>query len=479
MRLFLLLFMLPVIYQAQGISFNKAYGNNDFDYGESIVQLSDSSYVIAGATSSFGSGNTDALLMGIDKNGNFSWQFTFGNAQIEWAQDILLHTNGNLYTVGYTNESGGNGYNVLLIKTDLDGTLDWLKKYGGDDWDFGYELIESEDGNIVICGETYSNTLGQNDAYALKINSENGDLIWEEKFGSTGFDGFFDLSEDGDGNLWFTGYTQQNDSNLYVVKTNQDGDEILSIIDDRAFHQVGRVIETDSNGDLLIALEHWKSNQADSIEPAYWKIDNLGTPIWQKDIPENDRIRIPESIAPFDNGDFMFTTRFIQGFSTSTSWKFNTNGSFISTGASTDFGFFFDDDFKYSTITLDNSPIHIGTTDSWGIGNSSIWVVKQGQDFEVEAMATSEQITSIEENSLQESIQFFPNPCVDELKTNFSFQGIAEYQIYDLNGRLIQKGEVQSIISVSNLRDGKYSMIIRDQNRILSTFDFLKIKGHR
>ena len=81
-------------------------------------------------------------------------------------------------------------------------------------------------------------------------------------------------------------------------------------------------------------------------------------------------------------------------------------------------------------------------------------------------------LTNIEEESIKDDIKFalYPNPTTNILHiSNNSFLG-AEYEIYDMSGKLIIKDINNSnIINVDNLTTGTYSLKIKD-----SIFNFIK-----
>jgi TolB-like protein len=60
------------------MTFAKTYGGGGYDYASSVQQTSDSGYIIAGTTRSFGAGNEDIILIKADANGNILWAKTYG-----------------------------------------------------------------------------------------------------------------------------------------------------------------------------------------------------------------------------------------------------------------------------------------------------------------------------------------------------------------------------------------------------------------
>ncbi len=55
------------------IKFFKIYTNNGYDYGEGVVELSDSTYLVTGSSSSFSDSPAQAFLLKLDQNGDYLW----------------------------------------------------------------------------------------------------------------------------------------------------------------------------------------------------------------------------------------------------------------------------------------------------------------------------------------------------------------------------------------------------------------------
>src|SRR5688500_1112430 len=70
---------LNFILSAQSI-FQHAYGNNRNERCQSAWQADDGGYILNGATTSFGTGDVDGLIIKTDAQGNILWSKTWGAA---------------------------------------------------------------------------------------------------------------------------------------------------------------------------------------------------------------------------------------------------------------------------------------------------------------------------------------------------------------------------------------------------------------
>ncbi|MFN4133674.1 MAG: hypothetical protein ACK4GQ_04840, partial [Candidatus Hadarchaeales archaeon] len=160
----------------------KTYPGSRRDIGYSVVQTSDGGYAIAGFTSSKGSGEKDAWLLKTDAWGNLQWDKPYGGAQDDVARYVLPSMDNGYLLAGWTSSFGSGGYDVWIAKVDASGNLEWQKSFGGSDVDQGYQAVETKDGGYVIVGFTRSFGQGVEDAWLLKIDSK-GKEEWNRTFG--------------------------------------------------------------------------------------------------------------------------------------------------------------------------------------------------------------------------------------------------------------------------------------------------------
>ena len=67
---------------------------------------------------------------------------------------FLICGNSKSFDGDVTENFGEN--DIWIVKTTSSGELEWEKSFGGLSLDFGYDAIETENGNIILIGETSS-----------------------------------------------------------------------------------------------------------------------------------------------------------------------------------------------------------------------------------------------------------------------------------------------------------------------------------
>ncbi len=151
---------------------HKQYGGAQTEFGSVITQAPDG-YAIAGRSNSFTNNNDDILLIKTDLNGDLQWAKTYGLDSLEEYATYAGPTLDNGFIItGMTRNFGSGGQDAFLLKTDSLGEVDWFNAYGSNSDEVGYFVAAVEDGGFVMFGVSRgAGGAGQNDMYLVKTDS--------------------------------------------------------------------------------------------------------------------------------------------------------------------------------------------------------------------------------------------------------------------------------------------------------------------
>ena len=253
------------------------------DRVNSISELSDGSFVMVGSAISSSNGSQDILTIKTDQNGNIEWHQTFGSEQDEVGHSIQSLTNGSFIIVGDAFDAN-TGYSLItLINVGSAGNEIWSKTYGGNGNDYGYTVVLTSDGGYAISGITRSQGDSNGDAWIIKTDI-NGNEEWNQTYGGEGTESSRSIKQTNDGGYIFTGQTNSFGSgynDAYLVKTDFEGNQEWMQTYGGIGTDHGRsVVQTSDDGYII-------SGYTDSFGDSgfnFWliKTDLLGNLDWQK-----------------------------------------------------------------------------------------------------------------------------------------------------------------------------------------------------
>ncbi|WP_299135866.1 hypothetical protein [uncultured Tenacibaculum sp.] len=147
---------------------NKNFGGTEIDEAKAIVSTNDNNFLIVGNTRSTdkdvtnNKGGADLWVIKINSNGGLVWQKNFGGNNFDVGNSIKKMSDGN-YLLSGSSRSADNGItnkgqnDAWILKISPDGSLLWQKTIGGTEIDFCYDVVELNNGTIVGVGESSSN----------------------------------------------------------------------------------------------------------------------------------------------------------------------------------------------------------------------------------------------------------------------------------------------------------------------------------
>lgn len=219
----LIIFLVSSVLTGQTI-FQKTYnGQVAFDFGKSVQQTTDGGFIITGQTS-LGAGPSDMYLVKTNNEGTIQWAKSFGGLGNEYGNCVQQTSDGGFIIVGNTDTYvAGGAWDMYLVKTTSDGTLQWSKTFGGTAVEEGRSVQQTNDGGFIITG--YTTSEGEGDICLIKTASD-GALQWTRNYGySFGSDYGEAVKQTNDGGYIITGFTSRESDNfdVYLVKTDSDG----------------------------------------------------------------------------------------------------------------------------------------------------------------------------------------------------------------------------------------------------------------
>ena len=91
-----------------------------------------------------------------------------------------------MVVAGRTESKGAGSTDIWILKLNNTGNKIWEKTYGGSKYDDANSIIETADGHLVVAGTTKNKGAGSTDIWILKLNKNNGNIIWEKTHGGRG-----------------------------------------------------------------------------------------------------------------------------------------------------------------------------------------------------------------------------------------------------------------------------------------------------
>jgi hypothetical protein len=350
-------------------------GGSYHESNKVILPLTDGSFLVAGETSSFGDGvsppeahPSDIWIIKLTPSGIIEWNTLIIGSGEEFISNAQATSDGGYILSGSTNSANGEfpghhgAHDILIIKLNSDGNIEWQKVLGGSSNDFiditytPFKLLNTtilaNDGGFIIAGHTSSQDgdvigfhtgesgvgLGH-DIWIVKIDFL-GNILWQKTLGGTKNEKLYSIIQTSSENILVMGKCESIDgdvignhgySDVWLVELNTSG-EILwqrcyggsSAEESNSEDDFGSSIHETFDGGFLFTSTT-RSNDGDvlGLHDAYppikgtnnelvyasdiWvvKIDSLGEIVWQKCLGSNVGDLSYEIIETADGGSLV------------------------------------------------------------------------------------------------------------------------------------------------------------------------------
>ena len=477
----LIFFMTDLFSQTDGLILGGSYNDEAF----SVITDNESNIYFTGTERAFETDYEKVILFKIDKNGSRIYKETYGAGYRNRAFDLINLNDGNILICGESWGGFGSIYgrrNIFLLKIDSQGKELWSENYYLYHRDQAFSVSELKSGDILVIGYSKSFDNGPNslgDVYLMKVDS-NGEKLWDKSFNNDGNDYGFDVIEKENGNyllLCTSGgfynsnqfdYRVSHDSEIMLIEVNNDGNELLRKFWGTEKHDFGKQIIEGVLGDGYYIIGSTQSYGNGSFDGLLLKVDSEGDEEWYRTYG-NSNFDYGISIdISYDNeylylcgttyDDFSETTKILlikTDILGNEIWAHEIGNDELFSGQSV------------KTLN-DGGCIVIGTTKSCSLNNTNNIFI-QRFDKNGNMMFYSNELLGV---------NIFPNPVMRDDKITFELtldcnnDKKTSIEIYDINSKLIKKSSFESnswSFFSSNLKSGIYVYkVLKSDSTVLS-----------
>lgn len=246
-------------------AWDNIYRGNVYENFTKVIETYDHNLVVAGSSSSgIGGDKTqdnhdtsyitfDFWIVKTNTNGNLIWEKSFGGNYSEELIDIKETDDHGFILAGTTmSDSSGDVSQVSrglkdywILKTDSLGNIEWEKRFGGNQTELLYCVIQTLDGGYVLGGTSLSNASGDktNDNHNIAVlnfdywivkTDSSGNKIWDKTIGGDNYDIMQAICELPSGDLLLGGYSKSDisgdktdisrgEADFWLLRTNSNG----------------------------------------------------------------------------------------------------------------------------------------------------------------------------------------------------------------------------------------------------------------
>lgn len=168
-------FLVIKLTSAGQLEWSSTIGGKNWDEASEVRQTAEGGYIVIGQTESFGAGNSDIWLLKLNGWGRIQWQKTYGGRRADYGHSVYPTADGGFIVAGETSSFGSGGVDAWILKLDSKGSIQWEKTYGGAKDDSVFSVRPLREGGYIAAGQTSSFGAGGSDALVMKLG-KNGNI---------------------------------------------------------------------------------------------------------------------------------------------------------------------------------------------------------------------------------------------------------------------------------------------------------------
>ncbi|MHA1284750.1 MAG: hypothetical protein ACTSQP_19795 [Promethearchaeota archaeon] len=224
-------------------------GRDDFGMDVAIDQSTGYIYVVGYTNSSL---KYDVVVLKFGNDCSFKWQYIYNNASVnDYGYGIAVPASDSIYMTGRMSNHIG------IIKLNETGNLKWRKLYDSDGFDSAYEIYAKNVNELYVSGIDNPSFPMPGELILLKYNS-TGDLQWKRSdSGAVSALTGYSIALDSQNYIYVIGREGTGGGRLFIAKYRDDNTNAVKIglnyylIGSKGYY--GNDIAIDKNDDLYIA----------------------------------------------------------------------------------------------------------------------------------------------------------------------------------------------------------------------------------
>jgi len=426
------------------VEWQKTFGGEYDGEARSIQQTTDGGYIVAGWTNSFGLERYDVYILKLNSKGEVEWQKTFGGEDYDEANSIQQTKDGGYVVAGWTTSFGSGGYDVYILKLNSKGEFDTtppnvmivspsdvvvlggtininidatdnvelekvtlyidgkkIKEYTSGPYKYSWDSSKASEGAHTINVEALDRSGNIGTKSVTTMMDKIKDVSWHKMFGGEGSDKANSIQQTKDGGYIVAGWTESFGSreDVYILKLDSKGEVQWQKTFGGGDDDVTNSIQQTTDGGYIVA--GWTKSFGSGGEDAYiLKLDSKGEVQWQRTFGGGDS-DVANSVQQTTDGGYIvagWTKSFGSGGEDAYILKLDSNGD---AEWQKTFDGKYDDEANSIQQTADGGYIVAGWTYSLGSGRLDVNILKLNAKGEVEWQKTFD----CEDEDVAKSIQ--------------------------------------------------------------------------
>lgn len=322
---------------------DKRFGGNSKEELFTVLQMPDSGYLLGGWSMSnvngdqtqTSRGGSDYWIIRTDKSGNKLWDKRYGGPGDDELRSMTTTADGGFIFAGEStsgiggekSQSNHGEFDVWVVKTDVNGNMQWNASYGGQLDDRLNAIQQTADGGYIIGAWTISPVgfdvtqpgRGSSDMWLIKTDG-NGVKQWDGRYGGNDNEYLYALDQTNDGGFILAGYTRSNVNgevsvpgkggfDFWIVKTNGNGVKLWDKRYGGHLDEKGKSIFQTSDGGFIMGGWSESLISGDKSEDTqgatdYWlvRMDDSGNKLWDLDFGASNEERLHDVPQTSDGG---------------------------------------------------------------------------------------------------------------------------------------------------------------------------------